>query len=182
VKKPALVLVVAVVLALAAVVWHNMPYKTDVYAPFDVHGSTGSPVAGRGLTTTVTGVRISPRVGSAPAAGVWAVIDATAEATVQSEIPHADLIVGPNTYSPSERFQLQMLGGEPAPGIVQRGAWVFDVPAALLDAGTTKSMALRVWLGDARLDSRLVIRIGLEDPRVTRSDVTTLSPLEAAGT
>ncbi|PRC60750.1 hypothetical protein C6A85_16305, partial [Mycobacterium sp. ITM-2017-0098] len=42
-------------------------------------------------------------------------------------VPHADLLVGPNTYAPSDRFFGRTLGAEVAPGIAQEGSWVFDV-------------------------------------------------------
>jgi hypothetical protein len=37
-------------------------------------------------------------------------------------------------------------------------------------------VVFRVWVGDGRLDSRLVIDIPLDDPRVRRADDFTLPP------
>jgi hypothetical protein len=55
------------------------------------------------------------------------------------------------------------------PVITQRGSWVFDVAPALL-ATESDPMTLRVWVGDGRLDSRLVIRIPLDGASVSRVD------------
>ena len=130
-------------------------------------------------------VTASARGTSSPpvaAGGLWAVIDATVEATLASEIPHAELIAGPNTYTPSDRFPFHTLGGGLAPGIVQRGAWVFEIPAPLLEADATQFVVLRAWVGDGRLDSRLAVRIGLDDPRVSRLDVVALDRPTEVGT
>jgi hypothetical protein len=171
-------LTVAVVVAAAAVVWHNLPTPTDVYGPFDVHAEAGESATGRGVSATVTAVRIAPEVNSVHAAGQWVVIETTMEGVRSTETPHSDLIVGPNTYRPSDRFLGKTLGADVAPDIAQRGAWVFDVASALLAPGAIDSLTLRVWVGDGRLDSRLVIRIPVDDSRVSRTDAVKLSPLE----
>jgi hypothetical protein len=172
--------IVVVVVAAAAVVWHNLPNPTDVYGPFDVHASAGEPATGRGVSATVTAVRIAPEVNSIPAAGRWVVIETTLEGVRTTELPHSELLVGPDTYTPSDRFLGKTLGAEVAPDIVQRGAWVFDVASARLAPGATESLTLRVWVGDGRLDSRLVIRIPVDDDRVSRTASVQLSPQEAA--
>ena len=46
-------LATGVVIAAAAAVWHFLPTRTQVYAPFDVHGTSGRAVTGRQLTATV---------------------------------------------------------------------------------------------------------------------------------
>jgi hypothetical protein len=101
-------------------------------------------------------------------------------ATRTTERPHAALVVGPNTYIPTERVGVGPLGVALAPGIAQRGAWVFDVPPDLTKPGP-RDMALRVWVGDGRLDSRLVITLRLDDPRVRREQVIQLEPLRESG-
>ena len=53
---------------------------------------------------------------------------------------------------------------------------MFDVAPALLEPGASESLTLRVWVGDAFLDSRLVIRIPTDDSRVSRSDTVDLVP------
>ena len=92
------------VVAAAAVVWHNLPTPTDLYGPFDVHAEAGSPAVGRAVTATVTAVRIAPQVNSVQPAGVWVVVDTTLEANRSTGLPHSELIVGPNTYTPTDRF------------------------------------------------------------------------------
>ena len=62
--------------------------------------------------------------------------------------------------------------GRLQPGIAHLRAWVFDVAPEIL--GTVTSMTFRVWAGDPRLDSRLVIDIPLENPEVRRSSVVTV--------
>ncbi|PRC51513.1 hypothetical protein C6A85_63695, partial [Mycobacterium sp. ITM-2017-0098] len=84
--------------------------------------------------------------------------------------PHADLLVGPNTYAPSDRFFGRTLGAEVAPGIAQEGSWVFDVATPLAAAGATDAITLRVWTGSDLLDSRLVIETPAGDPHIARID------------
>jgi hypothetical protein len=180
--RPALAPLTAVVaIALSALLWHHLPVPTDIYAPFDVRADTGSKAVGRGLTTTVTGVDIAPRITKdAPnrmvqAIGVWVIVDTTMAATVASALPRAELLIGPNTYSPTTRLVPATLGLPLNPGIVQTGAWVFDVPPSLLD--TVGSIVLRTWVDiDPRLDSRLAVTVDLRDPRVTRNDGTAVVP------
>ncbi|KWX68202.1 hypothetical protein [Mycobacterium sp. NAZ190054] len=169
--------VIAVVTA-AAVVWHNLPTPTDLYGTFDVHGRVGEPVRGRAVTATVTSVRVAPQVNSAQAAGSWVVVDTTLEATGSTELPHADLLVGPNTYVPTDRFFGKTLGAEIAPGISQRGSWVFDVASPLVAAGAADPVTLRVWVGSGMLDSRLVIE--LDADRFARTGEVDLAPPEAS--
>jgi hypothetical protein len=89
-------------------------------------------------------------------------------------MPKAELLVDRNTYNPSERFLLENLdaGGVMGPGIPERGVWVFDVATDLLDDTARAPLLLRVWVGDGRLDSRLVIAIARHD--VSRQDVVAL--------
>lgn len=171
--------IVAAVVA-SAVVWHNLPANSDVYAPFTVHGTAGAPVSGRAVNATVTGVRAAStlRVDSVlnpvvAAVGRWVVVDADIRPGTDTELPHADLVAGADTYQPTDRLQLgTMLGGAIQPGITTTGSWVFDVAPAVLEAGSP--LALRVWVGDGRLDSRLDIAIPptaiqtVQDARVTR--------------
>jgi hypothetical protein len=170
----------AVVIAAAALLWHNLPDLMDVEEPFDVHGTMGEQVSGRAIAVTVTGARAGPRVQALPraavdATGEWLVVDAELDAVSGFVLPVVDLQVGPNTYIPSERFRPTQLGGELAPDIPQRGSWVFDVAPELLDESAP--MALRVWQGDSRLDSRLVVTIAL--PPGDRGDTTVLlDPVE----
>ena len=182
-------LAITAVIASAAALWHNLPEPTDIYKPFDVSAAVGQQATGRGITATVDGVRIGPTVHkvSAPestvqSAGTWVVVDAVVAATRDFELPHTELIVGPNTYGPSDRFLLAALGAELEPGIAQRGSWAFEVPADLVAVGATHPISLRVWLGDERLDSRLVITIPLDDQRVSRDDVVTLEPVTESAT
>lgn len=177
-----------VVIAAAAALWHNLPTPDDVYGPFDVDAAVGQQATGRALTAKVTGVRIAPRIKaareSAPvldAVGVWVVIDGEAMATRSEESLLSELILGPNTYRRTDRVGFLPLAGVLAPGIAVRGSWVFDVPA-LLVASDARAMTLRLWVGDGRLDSRLVIDIPLDDPQVSRSDLVRLGPATQVGT
>ncbi|TRW83365.1 hypothetical protein FK535_11995 [Mycolicibacterium sp. 018/SC-01/001] len=169
---------VAVLVAAAALVWHHLPTPTDLYGPFDVHGSAGEPVRGRAVTATVTSVRVAPTVNSVPAAGRWVVIDATLQGRGGTDVPHADLLVGPNTYIPTDRFLVRTLGRSLAPGIEQRGSWVFDVAPALVDGPDTEDLVLRVWVGSDLLDSRLAIAIPAE--AIGRSSEVELDPVESS--
>jgi hypothetical protein len=177
-------LATVVVIAAAAAVWHFLPVQTQVQGPFDVHGSFGETVTGRGIKATVHGVRVAQDVTSlslgrsgAPiaAAGRWVVVDATIEPVRDYALPKAELLVDGNTYDPSERFLLENLGsgGWMGPGIPSHGAWAFDVAADLLDDDARAPLVLRVWVGDGRLDSRLVIAIDRHD--VSRQDVVALT-------
>ena len=129
---------------------------------------------GRAVTATVTAVRIAPQVNSVQPAGVSCRRHTGGNRS--TGLPHSELIVGPNTYTPTDRFFVETLKAEISPGIAQRGSWVFDVAPALLEPGASESLTLRVWVGDAFLDSRLVIRIPTDDSRVSRSDTVDLVP------
>jgi hypothetical protein len=184
---PAVAITAAV--AASAALWHNLPEPTDVYGPFDVNAVAGQQATGRGITATVTGVRIGPQIHkvSPPAktlrsVGIWVVVDAVVTATRSFEQPHAELVVGPNTYIPSDRLWPAALGAELQPGIAQRGSWVFEVPADLTGVEAKPPLSLRVWLGDVRLDSRLVITVPLDDDRVHRTEVVTLEPVTETAT
>jgi hypothetical protein len=171
---------VIITIAAATVVWQNLPTPPDITGPFDVHGDAGLRTAGRDIAATVTGTRIAPEVDSVPAAGIWVVVDATLEAPRSTELPKSDLIIGPNRYTPTDRFFLKTLQADVSPGISLRGSWVFDVAADLVAPGGTEPLTLRVWTGyDDQLDSRLVIEIPAGD--VSRSDSVTLEvPAESA--
>ncbi|WP_233213561.1 hypothetical protein [Mycobacterium hubeiense] len=173
----------------AAAVWHHLPASTDIYAPFEVRGVIGVPTTGRGISATVTGVRISKTITvdsvlarvPIPAAGIWVLIDTTLASGPHAEIPDAQLIVGPNTYRPTDRLPIgNALGDQLQPGFTSRGAWVFDVDPKLLDAAGT-TLHLQIWVGDGRLDSRLDISIDRTDSRVSTLDTTALQrPIRAA--
>ena len=173
-------LLTAAAVAASAALWHNLPEPTDVSGPFDVHGVMGEPVHGRAIVVTVHGIRLSSRVEAprrAPveAAGEWVVVDAQLQAPAAFVLPVADLQVGPDTYVPTERFRPTQLGGEVAPGITQRGSWVFDVAPSVLDGA--KQLLLRVWHGDGRLDSRVVVSIPVPDGE-RPSDLVVLHPVQ----
>ncbi|WP_260764845.1 hypothetical protein [Mycobacterium sp. SMC-4] len=155
----------AVIIA-AAALWHNLPAPSDVYRPFDVGATLGEQVSGRVFDLTVTGVRVgrqaqSPRRPPIPALGEWVLVDAELRATSEFVLPRAELLVGPNTYAPSDRFQFVQLGAELAPLITQHGSWAFDVAPDQLTSSSL--LTLRVWSGDSRFDSRSVVKIPLRD-------------------
>lgn len=169
---------VVVTVAAAAVVWQNLPTPTDVLGPFDVHGDAGTSTTGRAVSATVADVRVTPQVDSVKPAGTWVVVNAAIEGTRSTELPHSELIVGPNTYTPTDMFFTDTLMAEISPGITQRGSWAFDVAPALVAPGASDPMTLRVWVGDGRLDSRLAIRIPTHGSRFSRVDAVTLTKPE----
>ncbi len=169
---------VVIIAAAAAMVWQNLPTPTDVLGPFDVRGDAGTPTTGRAVSATVTGVRVTPEVDSVKPAGVWVVVNAALEGTRSTELPHSELIVGPNTYTPTDMFFTDTLRAEISPGITQRGSWVFDVAPALVAPGASDPMTLHVWVGDGRLDSRLAIRLPTHGSRFSRVDTVTLKKPE----
>lgn len=171
---------VVVAVAAAAVVWQNLPTPTDVLGPFDVPGEAGTPATGRALEANVTGVRVTPVVNAIKPAGVWVVVDTELAGTRVSELTHSTLIVGPNTYAPSDRFTLEALMGDISPGITERGSWVFDVAPELVSPDSSEPLTLLIWAGDGRLDSRLTIRIPTEGSRLSRVDEVTLDGPESA--
>lgn len=166
------------VIAAAVALWHRLPSPDDVYGPFDVRAVMGEQAVGRAIAAQVDGARIAPRLGKGrtpalEAAGIWVVVDVEVMSTRNFEAPDVELIVGPNTYVPSDRL-LKGLLGSLAAGIAVRDSWVFDVPAELV--ADEQQMVLRVSVGDGRLDSRLVLPIPLDDPRVIRSALIQLEP------
>lgn len=181
-------LAVTAAIAAAAALWHNLPEPTDIYKPFDVHAAVGQQATGHGITAIVDGVRIGPKVHTVSppektvqSVGTWVVVDAAVASTRDFGLPRTELIVGPNTYGPSDRFFLTALGAELQAGITQRGSWAFEVPPDLVGAGADP-ISLRVWMNDERLDSRIVVTIPLDDQHVSRDDVVTLEPVTKAAT
>lgn len=156
----------------AAVLWHHLPANSDIFAPFDVEGTVGETVSGRAITATVSGVRVGDVVSSPKplaAMGRWVIVDAEVRPGDTTEFPHADLLVGSDTYTPTDRLPPGVgLGAAIQPGISTRGSWVFDVAPSALDTGTP--LTVRLWVGSGWLDSRLTIVIDLKDPRVTTED------------
>ncbi|OBB04782.1 hypothetical protein A5662_11175 [Mycobacteriaceae bacterium 1482268.1] len=169
---------VVVTVAAAAVVWQTLPTPTDVLGPFDVHAEAGKSATGRALSATVTSTRIAPVVNSVKPAGVWVVVDAALDGTRSTELLHSKLVVGPNTYDPSDRFFADTLMGEISPGLTSSGSWVFDVAPDLVAPGSSDPLTLLVWAGDGRLDSRLVIEIPTHGSRFSRVDEVTLNKPE----
>ncbi|KRE34435.1 hypothetical protein ASG82_19445 [Mycobacterium sp. Soil538] len=167
-RRALFVLLTILVVAAGSWMWHHLPDLMEVEGPFDVTGVAGEQVSGRDLDLTVTGARVAASVRVAPrpaipAVGRWVVVDARIEARTSFAQPRAELLVGPNTYIPSDRFALTGLGSELVPGIGQRGSWLFDVVPDLLERRAP--LTLRVWAGDGRLDSRLVVSIPAPDGR-----------------
>ena len=179
-------LVSVVVIAAAAVVWHDLPANTEIYAPFDVTADAGAAATGRNITATVAGValasEIRPENARPPrfdASGVWVVVTAEVTAILGPGLMRVQLLVGPDRYAQTDRLLPSAhLGGLMQPGIVHRGAWVFDVAPKALDA--VDSVVLQVWLGDERLDSRLSVTIPVTGvDRVDSVDVP--RPVVSAG-
>ena len=108
------------------------------------------PRQGGPSQATVTSVRIAPEVNSVKPAGIWVVVNTALEGTRSTELPHSELVVGPNTYSPTDVFFVDTLMGEISPGITLRGSWVFDVAPALVAPGSSDPMTLLVWVGDGQ--------------------------------
>jgi hypothetical protein len=172
--------VTAAAVAAAAVVWHNLPVNSQIYAPFDVTADAGTPATGRNISATVLGTQITASVrpengrpAQLDAAGVWVVVNATVTAVQHPGLLRVQLQVGPNTYAPTDRLPPSVTpGGTMQPAIEYRGNWVFDVAPEVLDSVDTVRM--RLWLGDERLDSRLVVRIPLNGSQVSRLEVVRL--------
>ncbi|AQA05161.1 hypothetical protein BVC93_25240 [Mycobacterium sp. MS1601] len=170
------VLAVAVVIAAAAFLWHNLPRNSQIYAPFDVTTDAGTPATGRNVTATVLGTQItrvvepeSGRPSRLEAAGVWVVVNAEVAALDEPGRLWVQLEVGPDTYTSTDRLPPTATpGGTMQPSMNYRADWVFDVAPDML--ARVDDVRLRVWLDDGRLDSRLVIRIPLEGPGVSNLD------------
>lgn len=165
------------VIAASAVLWHKLPVATNIFAPFDVHGDIGQPTAGRNLTAVVDGVTIAPTMTTRydrklQAIGVWLVVDGSFDVDNDPGLLHADLLVGPNRYEPADLMAYQP--PQLQPGITERRGWPFDVAPTVLDGAD--SVVFRAWLGDGRLESRLVIDIPLDDKRVQRAPSVDLPP------
>ncbi|MGB3486322.1 MAG: hypothetical protein WBB07_29385 [Mycobacterium sp.] len=177
----------AVAIAAAAFVWHNLPVNSQIYAPFDVTADAGSPAVGRNLTATVIGTQLTPLIrpenGYPPqleASGIWVVVNATVAAVEAPGLLRAQLQVGPNSYNPTDRLMAAaQLTGLQQPELMNTGVLVFDVaPEVLADVD---AIELRTWLGDERLDSRLVVQIVLDGPQVSRLEEVRLPrPLVSA--
>ena len=178
------VLATMAVMGMCAVVWHNLPAGSDVYAPFPVSGVVGEPARGRGIVATVTGIQIAPQliIESAgggerfSAVGQWVVVQTSLQSGDRPEVAHADLTVGSRVYLPTGRLPSgSTLGGDIEPGFVSNGAWIFDVAPEPLG---TEPVTLRTWVGDGRLDSRLDIALDLRETVIPRTDLATASLIQ----
>ncbi|WP_445170319.1 hypothetical protein ACTXG7_13940 [Mycolicibacterium sp. Dal123E01] len=173
------VLTIAAVVV-AAVIWHHLPIPSDIYAPFDVHAGLNTPAVGQNLSAQVTGAAIAPTLQKSPskkqiiAAGTWLMVATSLDTKNAPALPRADLLVGPNTYAPSDR--LLSTNALVQPGLTLRCAWIFDVPVDVLSSVT--SVVLRVWGSDERLDSRLMLDVPLGDANVTRPPALVIPPAE----
>jgi hypothetical protein len=173
------VLTVAAIVA-AALIWHHLPTPSDIYAPFDVHAGINTAAVGENLSVTVTGGGIAPTVVKPPstkqigAAGTWLMVATSLTTKTAPVLPRAELLVGPNTYAPTDR--LLSTNELVQPDLTLRCAWIFDVPVDVLSS--VKSVVLQVWGGDERLDSRLVIDIPLGDASITRPQALVVPPAE----
>jgi hypothetical protein len=171
------VLGTVVTIAAAALVWHSLPVNTQIYAPFDVHAGIGVPAVGENLTGTVTAASVTPTLVSessgkkAKATGVWVVVTTSLTTDDAPALPHADLMIGPDTYLTTDRV-IAGGGGLLQPSITQERLWTFDVAPDVLDS--VSSVVLRIWTGDSRLDSRLVIDIPLTAGGVDRPESVVL--------
>jgi hypothetical protein len=178
--------ITAVLIAASAWLWHHLPVPTQIYAPFDVHGSLGSPVRGHSLQVTVTRVRVAPiarfplgefSTQTISAIGLWLVVDAAVSAIDTSKLVTADLSVGGNTYQPSLRQLGRGFGTWIDPGLPQHGYWVFEVAPALVQPSITGPLQLRVWSNaEERLNSRPVIDLGNQP--LERTNVIRVKPYE----
>lgn len=180
------ILATAVVIAAAAALWQNLPTPDDVYGPFDVDAAMGEQATGYGIETQVTGVRIAPRLRTTryrpqivDAVGIWVAVDNDSMTTLAVDVPTVQLVIGPNTYVPTSRVGVMNRALDP--GIRVHSSWVFDVPAELV-VPSSQNMSLRVWVGDGRLTSRLLIDMPLDDGRVSREDLIALQPETMVGT
>lgn len=182
-RSAARALAAAAVIGASAVVWHNLPTRSEVYAPFPVPGVLGAPATGRAVSATVSGVQVAPeleirserfRSASLAAIGQWLVLETEIRSGDRPERAHAELIVGPDRYLPTDRLPAwARMADTLQPGFLTRGAWVFDVaPSVIAD----RPIVLRTWVGDGFLDSRLDISIDPRDGRVVRSGVASLPP------
>ncbi len=159
------------VIAAGAGLWQQLPRNTDIYAAFDEYGVVGQQVQGRGLSGTVEAVTIGPTIVTDThrrlnATGIWVVVYAAVEAGTDHGLAEAELMVGDSRYLPTSR--LLVMPPRVTPGFVDRRGWVFDVAPDRLDA--VKAVRFRLWVGDGRLDSRLVFDIPLDDAVVRNLD------------
>lgn len=169
-----------VAVGLAALIWHHLPAQLAIYAPFDVRAGINTEAVGENLSAAVTGASIASRIVKPPsrkpvtAAGTWVMTATALNVRNAPVLPHADLLVGPNTYVPTDR--LLSTCDLVQPGLTLHCVWVFDVPVDLLHS--MRSVVLRVWGGDERLDSRLVIDIPLDDAIIARPATIIVPPAE----
>lgn len=168
-------------LAAGAALWHHLPESTGIFAPFDVQAGVGERAQGRGLSATVESVTVTPTLVTAsktlPAVGVWVVVELAAEAGPEYALAHADLMVGDSRYVPTDRI----ISGPPtlAPRIIDHREWAFDVSPDRLAA--VDEIRFRIWVGDERLDSRLVFTIPMDGTDVRQSATLELaSPSQEA--
>lgn len=169
------------VIAAAAFVWHHLPVNSDIYGPFAVHGRAGAKVTARTVAVTVRSVETGAAASAGyrtpiTAAGRWVVVSADLAATTETILPRVELVVGPNTYTPTDRFPGATLLGAVDPGISQHGCWVFDVATELLEPRLAGPLQLRV-RSDWDPFARQAV-VDLARPTPARSGVVTIADAE----
>lgn len=171
------------ILAASVFVWHRLPYATDVQAPFDVHGSAGSPVSGRLFSVTVIKAAVAPVVkhtGALPknrnltASGQWVVVTATVTSLLDAPSARVALELDGNAYTPDDRLDLSTLGGAILnPLIPQTGVYVFEAPTELVNRVSVGR--LYVSTGTNKWDTGLIIDVPLDPGHAPRSAVLALA-------
>jgi hypothetical protein len=158
-------LVLVVLLVAAGFVIHSTPSDAERDAPIYVTGAIGDHLAGRNIGATVTDVRLADVVSteswSGETAGVWVVVDVSAEAveTETAALLNVSLVIGDRTYSASTRPGLDTIANQAlSVGIPIGGPVMFEVPA---DALTADAKVRISQSSDPRGDSVLEIPVDL---------------------
>lgn len=163
-RRPLAATIALLCVVLAFVVARTEPQENVGFGPFAVRVELGEVGEGRGLQGVVDGARFADVVSigrwTGETRGVWFVVDVRMATTENPSLAYATLHVGERHWASSNRPGDGSLDGVVfEAGLPNQGAFVFEVPADLVDDPAARSA--RIQLADD-LDTRLITVIEVE--------------------
>jgi hypothetical protein len=161
------ILIGVALLAAAYGVSATIPSSELVEAPFGTRGAIGDRIVSQHLVATVHDVFLADEVEldswGGTTNGVWLVIDATLEATVEREGVDVELYVDGVQYPSSSRADSSTVDGSVVdPGFPLTGPILIELPADIASQPGAHGAVLRISTGsDPRLDSVIELVIDL---------------------
>ena len=142
------------------------PSDEQIQGPFVSYARFGEQVEGRNLTWIAEDAYLADRLTSADwigdTDGVWLVIEGTIGSRLDVTSPDVSVLIGERRYIVSNRPGDAALGTSLAAGLPQSGAFVFELPRAVLESAEGRRVTARFATGfRVRLDSAIDMLLDL---------------------